>query len=245
MIQYKTKITIFICLYSGTRQEHDGDVSTTGSGTNFAAPIDQDDEFMPEQNEMNALLFKHAGDEAIILTQTSISEADDDENSEELPSDLAIPESIPEIDEHTDNSSDSEDDCLISPAVACSTKSVSPKPIEFKSGHFNRDTSPSWSSSSDEDNETAVVADRLRHEMSTVDMAKKSATDTAPTSQKHIFSMPNLMQDLVMRGVEQLVTKRIQGVITSALGASADPVLDSSDDSEFEILNHEELNQIP
>lgn len=200
---------------------------------------------MPEQNEMNALLFKHAGDDAIILTQTSISEADDDENSEELPSDLAIPESIPEIDEHTDNSSDSEDDCLISPAVACSTKSVSPKPIEFKSGHFNRDTSPSWSSSSDDDNESAM-ADRLRHEMSTVDMAKKSATDAAPTSQKHIFSMPNLMQDLVTRGVEQLVTKRMQGVISSALGAGAEqPLLDSSDDSEFEILNHDELNQMP
>lgn len=220
------------------------DVTSTISSVSLPAPIDQDDEFMPEQNELNALLFKHAGDDAIILTQTSISEADDDENSEELPSDLAIPESIPEIDEHTDNSSDSEDDCLISPAVACSTKSVSPKPIAFKSGHFNRDTSPSWSSSSDDDNETAL-ADRLRHEMSTVDMAKKSATDAAPTSQKHIFSMPNLMQDLVTRGVEQLVTKRIQG-ITSALGAGAEqPLLDSSDDSEFEILNHDELNQMP
>lgn len=235
----------FFFLFVGTRQEVNGDASTTVSSANFAAPIDQDDEFMPEQNEMNALLFKHAGDDAIILTQTSISEADDDENSEELPSDLAIPESIPEIDEHTDNSSDSEDDCLISPAVACSTKSVSPKPIEFKSGHFNRDTSPSWSSSSDDDNESAM-ADRLRHEMSTVDMAKKSAIDAAPTSQKHIFSMPNLMQDLVTRGVEQLVAKRMQGVISSALGAGAEqPLLDSSDDSEFEILTHDELNQMP
>lgn len=190
------------------------------------------DEFLPEHSDANQLLLKHAGEEAIILTQSVVG-ADDDEytiSDNDLPSDLLVPDLL-EIDEHTDNSSDDDElRYLKSPALAYQPTSLSitggpiSGSIQFKSGHFNRDTSPS--SSSDDS-----ISKGLNFKDYSLTDSKCLTYSTSQMNSK--FTIPNLVSDLVNHGVEQYISETVKQTFLQ----------DSSDDSEFEILNHEELNQ--
>lgn len=179
------------------------------------------------------MLLKHAGDDALILTQPSISEADDDD-SDDMPSDLGIPESIPEMDEHSDDDDDDTDDeCLLPAAKRAKSETHYPaEEIQFKSGHFNRTSS---SSSSDDDSITSGL------DFHNVNLTAAMQPTSQP--QQSGGSFTSMVQGLVNRGMEHIVQRQIQGAISSAIGLEK-PLLaagDSSDESEFEILNHEEL----
>lgn len=220
------------------------------------------DDFLPEQSDANQLLLKHAGEEALILTQSAgggVGDDDTEMSDNDLPSDLIVPDSIPEIDEHTDNSSDEEElRCLTSPAVAYKTTATTAPmsgSMQFKSGHFkNRDVSPSSSSDDDSISKGLNFQDyNLVGNSITI-----SGENNTQSSQKSRFTIPNLVSDLVNRGVEQYINKQVQGAVTAMVSGSGgtterrktaeqSPLLmqDSSDESEFEILNHDELNQLP
>ncbi|KAJ6638580.1 hypothetical protein Bhyg_11317 [Pseudolycoriella hygida] len=150
------------------------------------------DEFLPDVNESNLSLLQHAGEEAVILHSISSPLNDDDEKSDELPSDLIIPDALPEIDEQTDSS---DDECLISPAAASqSQKSSTNEEMEFNVRYF-KDTS-----SSDDDSISKGLSFK---DYNVVDGAtqrlNKSKTETvsAVSQRSSMFSIPSMMADLM------------------------------------------------
>lgn len=104
------------------------------------------DEFLPEVNESNMSLLERASDQATVALPAEEGE----EKSEEIPSFLMIPDCIPEIDE---NSTDDDDALGIGvPDEINERRRSRSADIEFKKGHFKKDSSVSTSSSSDEEN---------------------------------------------------------------------------------------------
>ncbi|XP_037921311.1 uncharacterized protein LOC119658116, partial [Hermetia illucens] len=80
------------------------------------------DEFLPEVNESNLFVLQRASDQAII----NPTAGEEEEKSDEIPADLLIPDSIPEIDEHSDSS---DDELVLKPPVA----TLTPKAAEMNS----------------------------------------------------------------------------------------------------------------
>lgn len=199
---------------------------------------------------------QNAGEQAVLLTNPQQQYEDyQDRNDElEIPPELLIP-SIPEIEEHSDSSSD--DECLISPAVASNETRRVGDDIEFQSGYFNQN-----SSSSDDDSITRGLSFR---DVDLIDRSQQaqylqqsktvagvpSSTSSSSTVESS-FPVPNLVAGLVSWGTENLIknklTQAVQQQFSSSLGKHSEKrqirrSSNSSDDSEFEILNHDELNQ--
>lgn len=192
-------------------------------------------------------MLQHAGEEAVILHSLSspLSTNDDDDKSDksdDIPSDLIIPDALPEIDEHTDSS---DDECLISPAVAFpSPKSLTNQEIEFNSRYF-KDTS----SSSDED---SISKGLIFQDYSLVDGAQRlneNATENTPADSQRsssVFSIPSMMADLMTnltkgsRNISEVIA--VEKSKSLPKGPDKRTTSESSDESEFEILNTDELN---
>lgn len=151
---------------------------------------------------------------------------------------------MPELEEQTDSS---DDECLISPAAAFPTlKSLSNQEIEFNSRYF-KDTS----SSSDEDsiskgltfNDYSIVDGAHRANDSKIEKLPLDKTDSQRSS---VFFLPNMMTDLIM----STLTNNNKSVSDADKSKSSLPkgpdkrhaASESSDESEFEILNTDELN---
>lgn len=199
------------------------------------------DEFLPDVNETNLSLLQHAGDEAVILHSISSPLNDDDEKSDEIPSDLIIPDSLPEIDDQTDSS---DDECLISPAVAFpSLKSSSNQEIEFNIRYF-KDTS------SDED---SISKGLSFTDYSIVDGAQRANENKTEiisddSQRSSVFSIPSMMADLMTnltkssRNAPEVIA--VDKSKSLPKGPDKRHASESSDESEFEILNTDELNII-
>ncbi|XP_023297338.2 uncharacterized protein LOC111679964 [Lucilia cuprina] len=237
-----------------------------------------DDEFMPEVNESNLFVLERASDLASLTLPTEDGENDEDK-SDEIPSELLIPDSIPEIDE---NSTDDEQDDLLPvvqvsksethiknslPASDASVKySQSEDTIEFKKGHFKRDSSLSTTSSSSEES----LSKGLQFpDHTAVDGPSKSRTSTSTVVARPGAAGQLEANDLVAMAVKsqtqaflanssKLIPTLMSGLVQGVLGVGAGglstqnaPIhdsthrrlvtaLDSSDESDFEILEEED-----
>lgn len=227
---------------------------------------------MPEVNESNLFVLQNAGEKAVLLTATQ----PDEEKIEELeiPTELLIRDTIPEIEENSDSYSDDDDDnddCLLTgPAVTVAKQSSVPSKsteIEFKSGYFKQNSS----SSSDDDSITRGLSFRDLTQLDDANAQQSLSSNRGDTldsgvDRKHKNSMstgnlvPNLMSDLVSWGAENIIKYKLTQSLTEGNGsgrkhhmASSPPdkqqrnrissSADSSDDSEFEILTTDEINQ--
>lgn len=135
---------------------------------NISPDYEMDDEFMPEVNDSNLFVLERASDLASIATITTEDGGNDDgdeENSDEVPSELLLPDTIPEIDDENNStdyendddlmpsspslvhllSASNDDDALSRLAEACSSQALAnnkdSSSIEFKRRHFKRDSS--------------------------------------------------------------------------------------------------------
>lgn len=108
------------------RIDDNAEVKAIYDDTHFQTDIDDNADFLPEETESNMCVLENAN------FSTASTPVDDDDRSDEIPSDLLIQDSIPEI-----NEDDSTDDEIV-------------KPLQFKKSHFKKGSSIS-SSSSDED----------------------------------------------------------------------------------------------
>ena len=193
-------------------------------------------------NESNLFVLERAGDLASLSSRTE--DADAEEKSDEIPSELLIPDSIPEIDE-TD-----EDDDLIPIAK---DESATKTEIQFKKKHFKRNSSLSNTSSSSEESlskglqfpeHTAVDGPSQKQIMPASTAEQTVAADLvalALRSQQAIMPnagaiLPNIVSNIVQWGLgannSSDKQQREQRVVTA---------LDSSDDSDFEILESEDF----
>lgn len=241
---------------------------------------EMDDEFMPEVNETNMFLLERASDLASLTSPTEDGENDEDK-SDEVPSELLIPDSIPEIDE---NSTDEEEQDDLMPIVrtsksetlvqsstntqAAAADATTPTgstvkfsqtgdAIEFKKGHFKRDSSLSTTSSSSEES----LSKGLQFPDHTqVDSARKP---TAPPPRGTDNHEANDVVSLVVKAQTQallsnsskLIPALVSGLVQNVLGTSGSAggpmvippkrvlstTLDSSDESDFEFLEEEDF----
>ncbi|XP_061402234.1 uncharacterized protein LOC133338067 [Musca vetustissima] len=236
---------------------------------------EMDDEFMPEVNETNMFLLERASDLASFTSPTEDLENDEDK-SDEVPSELLIPDSIPEIDE---NSTDEDQDDLMpivksthlreetpvpssSSAIATSTVKYtqSGDAIEFKKGHFKRDSSLSTTSSSSEES----LSKGLQFpDHTTVVDSSSSARKSQSSSTGHNQEVNDIMTLAVKaqtqalfsnssKLIPTLVSGLVQNVLGSTAGTAGGPMvippkrvlstnLESSDESDFEILEDEDF----
>lgn len=128
---------------------------------------EMDDEFMPEVNDSNLFVLERASDLASIATITEDGENDaDEENSDEVPSELLLPDTIPEIDDENNSTDYENDDLMPSTSMlhlsssksnalldlekVCSSQTFANNNsnIEFKKRHFKRGSSLSEDTSS-------------------------------------------------------------------------------------------------
>lgn len=194
-------------------------------------------------NESNLSLLTHAGEEAVLLHSNSVPQFDD-EKSDEIPSEL-MPDSLPEIDAQTDSSDD--DECLISPAAAFPPLKSSPnQKIEFNIRYFKES-----SSSSDDDsllskgltfNDYSIVDGALPNDSKkTENVPVESADDT--TKRYGGYSIPSMVTDLMsnLTKLSSTGAHEVDKNKSSPKGPDKHES-ESSDDSEFEILNSDELN---
>ncbi|XP_022216576.2 uncharacterized protein LOC111070385 [Drosophila obscura] len=235
-----------------------------------------EDEFLPDVNESNLFVLERASDVATISSPTDAEE--EDERSDDIPSELLIPDVIPEIDEHSTD----EDDELAPlsqqrrEVAAVSSLEANPKrgqqdvssssDMDFRKGHFKRDSSLSTTSSSSEESLSkglqfpdhttvdAVGGPQLRqitsgpaHQISDpaselVAMAVKSQAQALLANSGKL--LPSLVSGLVQWGAGA------NNAVDAADGGSQQQqqqqrrivtALDSSDESDFEILETDDF----
>ncbi|KAI8118818.1 hypothetical protein CVS40_9541 [Lucilia cuprina] len=219
-----------------------------------------DDEFMPEVNESNLFVLERASDLASLTLPTEDGENDEDK-SDEIPSELLIPDSIPEIDE---NSTDDEQDDLL-PVVQVS-KSETHIKNSLPASDASRDSSLSTTSSSSEES----LSKGLQFpDHTAVDGPSKSRTSTSTVVARPGAAGQLEANDLVAMAVKsqtqaflanssKLIPTLMSGLVQGVLGVGAGglstqnaPIhdsthrrlvtaLDSSDESDFEILEEED-----
>ncbi|XP_037811453.1 uncharacterized protein LOC119603485 isoform X2 [Lucilia sericata] len=237
-----------------------------------------DDEFMPEVNESNLFVLERASDLASLTLPTEDGDNDEDK-SDEIPSELLIPDSIPEIDE---NSTDDEQDDLLPvvqvsksethiknslPASDASVKySQSEDTIEFKKGHFKRDSSLSTTSSSSEESlskglqfpdHTAVDGPSKSRTSSSTVVARPGAAGQLEANDLVAMAVKSQTQAFLANS-SKLIPTLMSGLVQGVLGVGAGGIptqsgpihdsthrrlvtaLDSSDESDFEILEEED-----
>ncbi|XP_059222712.1 uncharacterized protein LOC106095128 [Stomoxys calcitrans] len=243
---------------------------------------EMDDEFMPEVNETNMFLLERASDLASLTSPTEDGENEEDK-SDEVPSELLIPDPIPEIDE---NSTDEEQDDLMpivrSPAPPPITDSKNAKmsasstvkysqagdAIEFKKGHFKRDSSLSSTSSEESLSKGLQFPDHTQVDGggSSSIRAIDAAPSTSTSSQYAARTQDDLASEMVSMAVKaqsqalfanssklipELVSSLVQNVLGTS-GTAGGPMvippkrvlstnMDSSDESDFEIVEDEDF----
>ncbi|XP_032594272.1 uncharacterized protein LOC6565037 isoform X2 [Drosophila grimshawi] len=250
------------------------------------ADAEVDDEFMPDVNESNLFVLERASDVATISSPTDADGVgdndDDDDRSDDIPSELLIPDSIPEIDEHSTD----EDDELVplvsqskqtaeeqsaagyvkseqtksNESISNTNLSKADKTMDFRRGHFKRDSSLSTTSSSSEESlskglqfpdHTSVDAGapslpQLTDTVVSSDAPTGSASSLmaiAVNAQVAQSLLPSLMSNLVKWGANELAVKT-DCTDSAALAKSQRrqvTALDSSDESDFEILETDDF----
>uniref|UniRef100_A0A1L8EIS3 Uncharacterized protein n=2 Tax=Haematobia irritans TaxID=7368 RepID=A0A1L8EIS3_HAEIR len=232
---------------------------------------EMDDEFLPEVNETNMFLLERASDLASLTLPTEDGENDEDK-SDEVPSELLIPDPIPEIDE---NSTDEDQDDLmpvVNPSIGTKKSTNLEGPaviypqhgdvIEFKKGHFKRDSSLSSSSSEESLSKGLQFPDHTQ-----VDGASSSAKSI--TSSQYAGdgrTQEDMASELISMAVKaqsqalfsnssKLIPALVSGLVQNVLGTSGTaggPMvippkrvlstnMDSSDESDFEIVEDEDF----
>ncbi|KAH8419808.1 hypothetical protein KR009_002719 [Drosophila setifemur] len=232
-----------------------------------------EDEFLPDVNESNLFVLERASDVATISSPTEANEEDDDERSDDIPSELLIPDVIPEIDEH---STDEEDELAplakAKPKELASDRKPDESDIKFRKGHFKRDSSLSTSSSSEEslskglqfpDHTTVDAAvgrgTQLRQLTQGPEGPGSELTPTDAASELVALAMKSQAQALLANSgklLPSLVSGLVQwgagGTPAGELLATNHPTsdssrqrlvtaLDSSDESDFEILETDDF----
>ncbi|XP_034104846.1 uncharacterized protein LOC117568353 [Drosophila albomicans] len=270
-----------------------------------------DDEFMPDVNDANLFVLERASDVATISSPIDADgmgdDIDDDERSDDIPSELLlIPDAIPEIDEHSTD----EDDELVplsrtksktttsgvtqsannavnaaaapheqyeqrsttttAAAATITTTEDGESTMDFRRGHFKRDSSLSTTSSSSEESlskglqfpdHTSVDAPALRQLTAPPSAASASSSEATATAAGAIIALavksqaqsllPSLMSNLVgqwsnagqpvsggevvsmdQQQQQQQLVKPQRRQVTA---------LDSSDESDFEILETDDF----
>lgn len=205
-------------------------------------------------------VLERASDVAIISSPPDVNGApdeddDEEEGSDDIPAELLIPDVIPEIDE---NSTDEEDDLV--PLVAkgpsqqiatdVTSSSAPGKKMDFCKGHFKRDSSLSTTSSSSEES----LSKGLQFpDHTSVDAGGSSLRQlTAPPSSNDdaTGAGSNLLAMAVKAQAQALLPSLVSGLVQWGAGNPAAELdsatlkqhrrqvtaLDSSDDSDFEIL---------
>ncbi|KAH8250540.1 hypothetical protein KR038_001453, partial [Drosophila bunnanda] len=241
-----------------------------------------DDEFLPDVNETNLFVLERASDVATISSPTDANDEEDDERSDDIPSELLIPDVIPEIDEH---STDEDDDLapLASKkqqqqqlekhsAVAATKQSDSGEreDMNFRKGHFKRDSSLSTTSSSSEeslskglqfpDHTTVDSATRGNQQMRQLTDGSSPTLD--PAGELVALAVKTQAQTLLANS-GKLLPSLVSGLVQWGAGAAAAgdaavatvdeasqqreqqrrmvTALDSSDESDFEILETDDF----
>ncbi|XP_020803680.1 uncharacterized protein LOC110180361 [Drosophila serrata] len=242
-----------------------------------------DDEFLPDVNETNLFVLERASDVATISSPTDANDEEDDERSDDIPSELLIPDVIPEIDEH---STDEDDDLAPlaskkqqqqqqekhSAAVATTKQSDSERDdMNFRKGHFKRDSSLSTTSSSSEeslskglqfpDHTTVDSATRGNQQLrqltdgssSTLDPASELVALAVKTQAQTLLAnsgklLPSLVSGLVQWGAGAAAAGGGDATVATMDEASQREqqrrmvtALDSSDESDFEILETDDF----
>ncbi|XP_017029850.1 uncharacterized protein [Drosophila kikkawai] len=230
-----------------------------------------DDEFLPDVNETNLFVLERASDVATISSPTDANDEEDDERSDDIPSELLIPDVIPEIDEHSTD----EDDDLAPLASKKQLQQQQEKPkqseedMNFRKGHFKRDSSLSTTSSSSEES----LSKGLQFpDHTTVDAATRSSSNqqlrqltdgSDPAGELLALAVKTQAQTLLANS-GKLLPSLVSGLVQwGAAGGAADAAaavatvdddvesrelqrrkvtaLDSSDESDFEILETDDF----
>ncbi|XP_055843934.1 uncharacterized protein LOC129910537 isoform X2 [Episyrphus balteatus] len=190
------------------------------------------DEFLPEVNESNMSLLERASDQSSVALPAEEGE----EKSEEIPSFLMIPDCIPEIDE---NSTD-EDDALgigVPDEILNEHRSRSAE-IEFKKGHFKKDSSVSTSSSSDEEN--------LSKGLKFPDHSNVEDHGSSTTQSKQSELSQQMQQSLIMS--RTILPSLVTGLVSwaggsSAVATAAAVAIDNHTKSELHRVGHDDNNK--
>lgn len=226
---------------------------------------DADDEFLPDCNESNMFVLERASDVAMISSPLDAApgvdrDEDDDEEeecSDDIPAELLIPDVIPEIDE---NSTDEDDDLVplqqsksasASVAVAAAPADVATSTkMDFCKGHFKRDSSLSTTSSSSEESLSkglqfpdhttvdAGASSTLRQLIAPPSSSISNADATIASNLLAKALLPSLVSSLVQWGTAIPEAVALDSTDSAAAKQHRRQVtaLDSSDDSDFEIL---------
>ncbi|KAH8286632.1 hypothetical protein KR018_002626 [Drosophila ironensis] len=217
-----------------------------------------EDEFLPDVNESNLFVLQRASDVATISSPTETNDGDlkdDDDGSDDIPSELLIPDVIPEIDEHSTD----EDDDLAPLAAKKPPKAVQAgeEDIKFRKGHFKRDSSLSTTSSSSEES----LSKGLQFpDHNTVDGAShlRQLPAAGPGQDPVASAAGDLVALAVKSQAQALLPSLVSGLVqwgaggAAAVAATTDSsrdreqqrlvtALDSSDDSDFEILETDDF----
>jgi hypothetical protein len=167
---------------------------------------------MPEINEANISLLKSVGEEADVSAIYKSERKTDEENDDDTYNDLMIPQNSITEVDEDDNSSNSGSEDLIA------------NEIKFKSGHFNANTSS--------DSEDSISRGLSFHDIPDNRMTRSMP---APKRQPEIDPL-----------VTNLIAGSMISYLSQAIGTAAQPHHQSqpedSGDSDFEILNTDELN---
>ncbi|XP_070074595.1 uncharacterized protein [Drosophila takahashii] len=227
-----------------------------------------EDEFLPDVNESNLFVLERASDVATISSPTDANDEKDDERSDDIPSELLIPDVIPEIDEQ---STDEDDE--LAPLAAKKQHGENQQQqheqlaeenedMKFRKGHFKRDSSLSTTSSSSEESlskglqfpdHTSVDASgntRLRQITAGPDPAGELMALAVKSQAQALLAnsgklLPSLVSGLVQWGSGGAAAASSGD---DATDASRDrkqqrmvTALDSSDESDFEILETDDF----
>lgn len=129
---------LYLIIERRDRRNYEDDANTE-SGTETGTEAESDDEFLPETSSNNLALLACASDQISYSLQT---EEIDDEESDDIPSDLIIHDCIPELNE---NSTDDDDDLM--PGINVDELNATPRTIasnmRFEKCHFDSDCTSS------------------------------------------------------------------------------------------------------
>ncbi|BFG01955.1 uncharacterized protein DMAD_01590 [Drosophila madeirensis] len=240
-----------------------------------------EDEFLPDVNESNLFVLERASDVATISSPTDVEEEEEDERSDDIPSELLIPDVIPEIDEHSTDEDDElaplsqqrREVAAISASQRVQPQAGSSSDMDFRKGHFKRDSSLSTTSSSSEESLSkglqfpdhttvdAVAGPQLRqitsgpaHQISDqaselVALAVKSQAQALLANSGKL--LPSLVSGLVQWGAGAAAAAGASNAVEAAVDGGSQPqqqqqrrivtALDSSDESDFEILETDDF----
>lgn len=222
-----------------------------------------EDEFLPDVNESNLFVLERASDVATISSPTDANDEDDDDRSDDVPSELLIPDAIPEIDEQ---STDEDDE--LAPLAPKRQEKLQPQEqpakesedMNFRKSHFKRDSSLSTSSSSEESlskglqfpDHTTVDATgnpQLRQITAGPDPAGELVALAVKTQAQALLAnsgklLPSLVSGLVQWGAGGAAAAGASDCTDSNRDRDQQRIvtaLDSSDESDFEILESDDF----